>query len=133
MVNTGLIAAVIIGALMGCAKKDVDPIAELRSLIPVIEQRLNKRDLAGLKGMGTVAFESNAFVIDVFGEHVRDTVRLTLDRIQQDGADATLILNMASQQRAGEPRLLHIHLRGGGKWKIDSYEITAPAADSPRS
>jgi len=130
IVNTGFIVAVIIGALIGCAKKDVDPIADLRSLIPVIEQRLNKRDLAGLKGMGTVAFESNAFVIDVFGEHVRDTVHLTLDRIQQDGTDATLILKMDSQQRVGEPRLLHVNLRGDGKWKIESYEITTPAADS---
>lgn len=130
IVNTGLIGAVIIGALIGCAKKDVDPIADLRSLIPIIEERLNKRDLAGLKGMGTVAFESNAFVIEIFGEHVRDTVRLTLDRIQQDGTDAKLILDMASQQRAGEPRQLHVNLSGNGKWKIDSYKIVESAADS---
>lgn len=129
-VNTCLTTAVLLGALHGCAKEEVDPLEALKSMIPGIEQRLNKRDLAGLKGIGTVQFESNAFIIDVFGEHVRDTVHLGLSRIQQDGTNATLILNMTSQERAGESRELHLHLKGNGKWKIGAYEIIVKAADS---
>lgn len=129
-VNTALAWAVLMGAVSGCAKKEVDPVAELKALIPVIEQRLNKRDLARLKGMGTDNFESNAFVIDVFGEHVRDSVRLSLDRIQQDGTDATLLLNMASMKRPAAGRTLRLHLQGNGKWKIDSYEIIVAPADT---
>lgn len=119
--------------LTGCAKKEKDPLDDIKSLIPIVQQRLNKRDLAGLKGMGTVQFESNAFVIDVFGEHVRDSVELSLSRIQLDGADATLILNMNSRAGAGETRELHLHLKGDGKWKIDRYEIVQPGADSLES
>lgn len=129
-VNTCLAAVVLLAAVAGCAKKEKDPLDSIKALIPVIEAKLNKRDLAGLKGMGTVAFESNAMVIDVFGEHVRDSVSLSLSRIQMDGADATLILNMSSHERAGEMRELHIFLKGDGKWKIDRYDISAPQADT---
>lgn len=129
-VNTCLAASVLLGAVTGCAKKAKDPLDNIKALIPVVEAKLNKRDLAGLKGMGTVAFESNALVIDVFGEHVRDSVHLSLSRILMDGADATLILNMSSHERAGETRELHLFLKGDGKWKIDRYEIAEPPADT---
>lgn len=129
-VNACLAAAVFMGVAAGCAKKEKDPLDLIKALIPVVEQRLNKRDLAGLKGMGTVQFESNAFVIDVFGERVRDSVDLSLSRIQLDGADATLILNMNSHAVAGETRELHLYLKGDGKWRIDRYEILQPGADS---
>jgi hypothetical protein len=127
-VNTVLAAVVVGSAVYSCATKEKDPLDDIKSLIPKIEKGLNRRDLAGLKGMGTVQFESNSFVIDVFGEHVRDSVTLSLSRIQQDGAEATLILNMTSRQRAGEKRELHVRLKGGEKWKIDSYEILEPGA-----
>lgn len=130
VVNRCLSIAVLFGAFTGCATEQTDPVDALKSLIPVVEQRLNKRDLAGLKGMGTVAFESNAFVIDVFGQHVRDSIGLSLDRIQQDGADATLILNMTSGERSGENRKLLLRLHGNGKWKLDSYEVLTGPADT---
>ncbi len=129
-VNTCLAAIVLLAAVTGCAKKVKDPLEDIKSLIPAVEAKLNKRDLAGLKGMGTVAFESNALVIDVFGEHVRDSVRLSLSRIQMDGAEATLILNMSSLERAGGMRELRLLLKGNGKWKIDRYEIAEPQADT---
>lgn len=129
-VNTCLAAAVLLGAAAGCAKKAKDPLDDIKALIPVVETKLNKRDLAGLKGMGTVAFESNALVIDVFGEHVRDSVHLSLSRIQMDGADAALILNMSSHERAGETRELHLFLKGDGKWKIDRYDIIEQQVDT---
>jgi len=47
-----------------------------------------------------------------------------------DGADATLILNMSSHERAGERRELHVFLKGDGKWKIDRYEVTEPPPDT---
>jgi len=129
-VNTTLAAAVLIGAITGCATREKDPLDEIKALIPKVEERLNRRDLGGLKGMGTTQFESNAFVIDVFGQHVHDSVSLALSRIQQTGSDATLILNMVSQERAGETRELHLRLKGDGRWKIDSYEVIGPAADT---
>ncbi len=130
VVNAGIVAAVVVAVAGGCAEKEIDPIDQIKSLIPVIEQRLNKRDLAGLKGMGTVQFESNAFVIDVFGEQVRDTVTLSLSRVQIDGADATLMLHLTSLQSPSERRQLNIHLQGDGKWKIDRYEIIRPQGDT---
>lgn len=129
-VNTCLAIAVLMAGVTGCAKKEKDPLDDIKSLIPVVEQRLNKRDLAGLKGMGTVNFESNAFVIDVFGQHVRDSVHLSLSRIQMDGLDATLILNMTSREQVEGRRELFLYLKGDGKWKIDRYEIVQPGADS---
>lgn len=129
-VNTCLAAAVLLGAVTGCAQKEKDPLDDIKSLIPAVESKLNKRDLAGLKGMGTVAFESNALVIDVFGERVRDSVHLSLSRILMDGADATLILNMTSHERAGETRELYFHLKGDGRWKIDRYEVIESPQDT---
>ena len=125
-VNTTLGVAVLCGMLIACDSKPREPVDEMKSLIPFIEQRLNRRDLGGLKAMGTENFESNSLVIDVFGEHVRDSVCLSLSRIQQDGTDAALILNMSSTERPGEKRELHLDLKGDGKWKIDAFEITDP-------
>lgn len=128
-VNTTLSLIVLTVAVLGCRAKTVDPLDRVKALIPEVETRLNRRDLAGLKGMGTERFESNAFVIDIFADRVRDSVTLALSRIQQDGADATLILDMASRQ-TGARQELRLHLRGNGRWKIDSYELAAPDTDT---
>lgn len=129
-VNTTLLLAVLGFTVSGCATKEKDPLDEIKSLIPVVEQRLNKRDLAGLKGMGTVQFESNALVIDVFGEHVRDTVHLALSQILQTGSDATLILDMSMRPTMTQGRKLVLELKGGERWRIDSYRILTPDTDS---
>ncbi|HWO55952.1 MAG TPA: hypothetical protein VNN55_00115 [bacterium] len=114
---------------MGCRAKTVDPLDRIKALIPEVETRLNRRDLAGLKRMGTERFESNAFVIDIFADRARDSVALALSRIHQDGADATLFLQMTSRQ-TGARQELRLHLRGNGRWKIDGYEVVAPGADT---
>jgi hypothetical protein len=129
VVNTTLSLVVLTVATLGCRAKTVDPLDRIKALIPEVESRLNRRDLAGLRRMGTERFESNAFVIDIFSDRVRDSVVLSLSRIQQDGADATLFLDMTSRQ-TGARRELHLHLRGNGRWKIDAYELAAPGADT---
>lgn len=122
-VNTNIALAVLACGIGGCAPKDKDPLDELKMLIPKVEEGLNSRDLAALQKIGTEKFASNSLVIDVFGDRVRDSVRLTLSRIQQTGTDATLILNVIPYDPAGEKRELRLRLQGGEKWRIDSYEV----------
>ena len=129
-VNTSLIAAVILSVAVGCATKEKDPLDDIKSLIPKIEAGLNRRDLAGLQKLGTERFQSNALVVDVFDGRINDSVHVSLSRIQQTGADATLIVNLMSHETPGERRELHLHLQGGERWAITSYEIGAVAADS---
>lgn len=123
LVNAVLFSAVLVMGVLGCAKKTEDPLDDIKAMIPAFEQRLNRRDLAGLQSMGEPGFQSNALVIEVFSGRVADSVKLSLSRIQMDGPEATMILNMDSREWPTLKRELHLFLRGDGKWRINRYEI----------
>ena len=116
--------AVAVLLLISCDTKPKDPIDEIKALIPKLQQRLNRRDVGGLKGMGTDRFESNSLVIAVFGDRARDSVDLTLKRINQVGKDATLILSVRFRGDVTTPvRELRLPLVAGRKWWIDGFEF----------
>lgn len=123
IVVNGLWAAAVF-LLISCDTGPKDPIDEIKALIPKVQERLNRRDLGGLKGMGTERFEPNAFVIAVFGDRARDSVDLALKRINQVGKDATLILSVRFRGDNATPaRELQLPLVAGRRWWIDGFEF----------
>jgi hypothetical protein len=130
-VNTILLLVVSTAVLVGCAKKEIDPLDELKMLIPRVENGLNGRDLAALQKLGTDRFESNTLVIDVFGKRVNDSVDLTLSRIQQTGSDAIMYLDLISHDPGQRKRTLQLNIVGGERWRIDSFVVIDSTA-SPR-
>ena len=116
--------------VVSCDTKPKDPIVEIKALIPKLQERLNRRDLGGLKGMGTERFEPNALLIAVFGTRVRDSVELGLKSINQTGKDATLFLSVKFHGDTLTPaRELQLPLVAGRLWWIDGFQFT-PEAES---
>lgn len=126
--------AVAVLLVVSCDRRPKDPIVEIKALIPKLQERLNRRDLGGLKGMGTDRFEPNALLIAVFGSRVRDSVELGLKRINQTGKDATLFLSVKFYGDTLTPaRELQLPLVAGRLWWIDGFQFTPPETNGDSS
>lgn len=136
LILTGLLT------LHGCGKKEPpDPIEYVKSLIPVIEEGLNRRDIAGLKKLGTTKFEANAFINDVFSRGVEGNVAFHLKRVRHVTGEVSLTLQATFGQggRGGEKEL-KIQFVGEHPWRIDAYWLVdkrlpgqpaTPPSDAP--
>ncbi|MEW5873660.1 MAG: hypothetical protein AB1752_00585 [Candidatus Zixiibacteriota bacterium] len=137
--------AITLGILLtGCSKEPVDPIEYVKSLIPKIQDGLNRRDIAGLKKLGTSQFEPNRFITDVFTHGVEGDVALSLVRIRHVTGEVALNLNAAfgPNGRGGlkELKIQFVGSEEDGDWKITTYILLdrslpapKPVPDSPAS
>ena len=129
-VNTIAAANVLILlSLAGCSQKERDVVAEIRALIPDIQQKLNDRDLGGLKRMGTANFQENAFVTDLV-PGPNDSVKLGFkSMINEPGKAVVIVRVLPSGQTGTVSRELTLNLTGSGHWHIDSYTVTGKAGE----
>jgi hypothetical protein len=120
----------IAGFLAACSKPPVDPVDQVRVLIPKLVDALNKRDLAALKKLGTDKFEPNRFVTDVFAHGVQGEVTLSMTRFRQVPGENKLGLSaIFGADQSGGIKDLTLFLVGEKVLKIDTYtlkDITPP-------
>lgn len=134
LVVMSLVSLLVAG---GCGK-EVDPVEQIRALVPEIAAALNQRDIGGLRRLGTSNLEANRLIIDVFAEGGDGTVTLGFKRVRMLEGRAELTVELRNQTDGTASRELVFELEGNGRWRIDSYTFLealpdtsgAPAADS---
>lgn len=126
-----MLLAVCCIALSGCSQKEVDPVEYVKAMIPQIQQGLNDRDIAGLKGLGTSKFEANRFITDVFTHGVRGDVKLELVRVRSVTDDVRMILRAVFDNGNGGVKELTLFFAGKGKLKIDTYSLRDKSVPPP--
>lgn len=124
----------VAGFFTACSKPPVDPVDQVRALIPKLADALNKRDLAALKDLGTSKFEPNRFIADVFAHGVQGNVTLSMKRFRQVPGENRLGLTADfGPGQSGGSKELTLLLVGEKVLKIDVYslkDITLPGATS---
>lgn len=118
---------VVVGAVMiltGCGEPP-DPVDEIRSLVPKIQEALNARDIGGLRRLGTGNLAANRFIIDAFegGGEGRITLRFKRVSLRPEDTELNLLAHLDTATDPDEERTLTIFLEGNGRWRIDSYRF----------
>jgi hypothetical protein len=125
LLRMAVAALLFAGLIAGCGE-EVDPVVQIRALVPEIAATLNDRDIAGLRRLGTGNFAANRLIIDVFPDGGTDTITLRFKRVRMlgDGAELFVRVNPAGET-ADSGRELVFDLVGNGRWRIDSFRLIA--------
>jgi hypothetical protein len=122
--------------LVGCGKKEEqDPLEYVKEMIPEIEDGLNARDIAGLKELGTVDFEANRFITDVFSRGVWGDVSLSLARFRHVPGQVRLELHAKfGPDGSGGQKKLTIYMSDKTETlKMDTYSLRDEMIPPPGS
>jgi hypothetical protein len=129
LTRLAIASLLLVGLFSGCSREKVDPVVQIRALVPEIATALNSRDIAGLRRLGTSNLEANRLIVEVFPDGGADSITFRFKKVVMEGDDAALFVQMGSSDELADPAPeLVFDLVGNGHWRIDAFRLIEPLA-----